>query len=139
MFGKNKHTKQSNPKPAEIIALVGEGCLFEGDITLPHSARIEGNVRGNINAKGSLIIGEKGVITGEIKAIEIIVHGKVEKGIIETQRLEIKKGGSVASDVSTKSLIIEDGGTYNGKCFMEQSPAKTETKSTKTEQQPKAQ
>jgi hypothetical protein len=48
----------------------------------------------------------------------------------------------------TKSLIIEDGGIYSGKCVMEQlteeiigqlPPAKTEKESTKIEMQNKSQ
>ncbi len=121
MFGKDKNNKQSTPKPNEITTLIGEGCLFEGDITSPSSTRIDGHVRGNLKSKGSLIIGEKGVVSGEVKATEVLVYGKIE-GNVESQRLEIKKDGSVVGDVFTKSLIIEDGGFYNGRCAMEQLP-----------------
>jgi cytoskeletal protein CcmA (bactofilin family) len=121
MFGKDKNMKNANTKSNEITTLIGEGCLFEGDITSPSSTRVDGNVVGNIKGKGSLIIGDKGVVSGEVRASEVIVYGKV-KSNVESERMEIKKGGSVYGDVSTKSLIIEDGGTYNGKCAMEASP-----------------
>ncbi len=124
MFGKDKPKVEFNPKPEEVTALIGEGCLFEGNITSPSSSRVEGVVRGNFNVKGGLIIGDKGVVSGEIRAMEIIVYGKVESGVIETQRLEIKKGSSVTADVFTQSLVIEDGATYNGKCVMDQSAGK---------------
>ncbi|MBI2485839.1 MAG: polymer-forming cytoskeletal protein [Deltaproteobacteria bacterium] len=106
-----------------ILALIGKGCLFAGDITItsPSSKRIDGHVRGNFKGRGSLIIGEKGVVSGEVKASEGIVYGKIE-GNVESQRLEIKKDASVAGDLFTKSLIIEEGGVYNGSCSMEQLP-----------------
>jgi cytoskeletal protein CcmA (bactofilin family) len=118
------------------VALIGEGCIFDGDIISPSSTRIDGSVRGKISTNGILVVGEKGIVKGEVKAIEVIVHGKIE-GSVESQRLEIKRDSSISGDVFTKSLIIENGGIYNGRCTMEQPsekiiaqlPSKTETKS----------
>jgi len=126
------------------VALIGEGCTFDGDIISPSSTRIDGSVRGKISTNGILVVGEKGIVRGEVKAIEVIVHGKIE-GSVESQRLEIKRDSSVSGDVFTKSLIIEDGRIYNGRCAMEQSPEKTiaqlppktETKSIEIKVQPK--
>ena len=117
--------KSSESKPiinksmsTDVITLIGEGFLIEGNITSPSSTRLDGTVKGNINGKGTLIIGEKGIVSGEVKASEVIVHGKVE-GNVYSDKLIIKSGGAINGDVSSKSLIIEDGGVYNGKCIME--------------------
>ena len=103
---------------SDVITLIGEGFLIEGNIDSPSSTRLDGTVKGNINAKASLIIGEKGVVSGEVRAMEVIVHGKVE-GNVYSEKLVIKSGGVINGDVSSKSLVIEDGGVYNGKCIME--------------------
>lgn len=136
MFGKGKNNKQLDYRSDEIVALIGEGCIFDGDIISLSSTRIDGSVRGKISTNSILVVGEKGIVKGEVKAIEVIVHGKIE-GSVESQRLEIKRDSSVSGDVFTKSLIIENGGIYNGRCTMEQPsekiiaqlPPKTETKS----------
>src|ERR1700737_1356049 len=96
--GKDKNNKQSDQKSDEIVALIGEGCAFEGDIISPSSTRIDGSVSGRISTKGVLVVGEKGIVSGEIKAIEVIVHGRIE-GSVESQRLEIKRDSSVVGDV----------------------------------------
>lgn len=101
----------------DAITLIGQGCLFEGNLTSPASTRLDGTIKGNIDSKGTLVVGEGGIIQGEVKAIEISVHGKVE-GNIESEKLIIKNGGMVSGDVHSKSFIIEDGGMYNGKCLM---------------------
>lgn len=120
MFGKEKKGKKHlNQRVDEITTLIGEGCSFEGDISFPSSTRIDGSVKGNVRGEGVLIIGESGFVSGEVRAVEIIVYGRVE-GNIESQRLEIKRNGSVVGDVFTRSLVVEDGAIYNGKCFMEQ-------------------
>jgi len=121
MFGKSKNHKQPTVRPNEITTLIGEGCLFEGNVTSPSSARIDGHIIGNFKGGCSLIIGEKGLICGEVKADEVLVYGKVE-GNVESQRIDIRKGGIVVGDVLTKFFILEDGGIYNGRCTMEQLP-----------------
>lgn len=103
---------------SDVITLIGQGCLFEGNLTSPASTRLDGTVKGNIDSQGTLIVGEGGVISGEVKAIEISVHGRVE-GNIHSEKLIIKAGGTVSGDIYSKSFIIEEGGIYNGKCLME--------------------
>ena len=118
----NKNISQTGKEfmKSDIITLIGEGCLFEGNITSPASTRLDGTIKGNIDSKGTLVVGEGGVISGEVKAIEISVRGRVE-GNIESEKLIIKNGGIVSGDVHSKSFIIEDGGVYNDKCLMESS------------------
>jgi hypothetical protein len=56
MFEKGTDKKQSDPRPNEITTLIGEGCLFGGDITYPSSTRIGGHVKANFKGRVSLII-----------------------------------------------------------------------------------
>jgi len=56
-------------------------------------------------------------VLGEIRATETVIYGRVE-GSIESNRLEIKRSGIVLGDVFIESLIVEDGGIYNGRCTM---------------------
>jgi cytoskeletal protein CcmA (bactofilin family) len=98
MFGKNSNKKKTNLNPNEIRTLIGEGCVFEGNIKSPYSTRIDGNVKGKVDGDSNLIIGEKGVIIGEVQALEIIVYGKIE-GDVESEKIEIKKGGSIIGDM----------------------------------------
>ena len=117
MFGKKKSKKHQNTKPSEIRTIIGEECEFDGEIKTSSSTRIDGKFKGIVNCENSLIVGELGKVSGELKAYEIIIYGNVE-GSIESKRLEIKNNGTIIGDIFTESLIVEDGGTYNGKCVM---------------------
>ncbi|MCL4244261.1 MAG: polymer-forming cytoskeletal protein, partial [Candidatus Dadabacteria bacterium] len=72
---------------------------------------------GKVMGENSLIVGERGVVTGEIRALEIIVFGRIE-GVIETDRLEIKDTGVVTGDLYVGKLVVQEGGIYNGRCVM---------------------
>lgn len=123
MFGRGKDKKQLGMKPKEVTTLIGEGCLIEGDISSPLSIRLDGSIKGNVKAKGSVIIGEKSVVSGIVKAVDVMVYGKVDGGV-EAHRLEIKRYASVSGDVITKHLTIEEDGLFNGRCIMERASDK---------------
>ena len=120
IFTKSKETKKV-PKadPNHITTLIGVGCEFEGNMSTSTSTRIDGNLKGKISGENTIIVGENGIVVGEIKAADTVVYGRVE-GIIETHSLEIKRCGIVLGDVFIESLIVEEGGVYNGRCTMDE-------------------
>ena len=118
IFGKKKDIKKV-PKsdPNHITTLIGDGCEFEGNMSTFTSTRIDGKLNGKIIGENSIVVGENGVVLGEIRANETVIYGRVE-GVIESHNLEIKRSGIVLGDIFIESLIVEDGGIYNGRCTM---------------------
>ncbi len=118
IFGKKKDSKKL-PKsdPNHITTLIGDGCEFEGSMTTSSSTRIDGKLNGKITGENSIVVGETGVIIGEVRAPETVVYGRVE-GVIESGSLQIKRSGIVLGDIFIESLVVEDGGIYNGRCTM---------------------
>ena len=126
MFGqKDKQTfpisTSSKSDNAQIKTLISEGCKFEGDLFSPDYTRIDGNVIGHLRGEGGLVIGEKGVIDGDVSSVEIAVYGKVN-GNVKAHKLEIKRGGSVMGDISVDNLIMEHGSKFNGQSKMTDAP-----------------
>jgi len=115
MFGGKKEPVRKNSE--EIRTLIGEGCVFEGNLTISSSARIDGHVKGNVRGQGTLVIGESGHIEGDIESSELIIYGKVT-GNVKTPRLYLKEGAHLNGDIQTDTLVIEEGAVYNGRCQM---------------------
>ena len=116
MFTKNK-LQPVEINQQEISAIIGEGYIFTGELRGSSVIRIEGKIIGNVNVEGGVILGEKGIIEGDINTKSAIVHGTVN-GNIKTLHLQIKKSGNVSGDISTDTLEIEIGAQYNGKLNM---------------------
>jgi cytoskeletal protein CcmA (bactofilin family) len=115
MLGRKKETELSSQ---EVRTIVGPGCLFEGNLTLPEGlTRIDGEVVGSIKGNGGLIIGENGFIRGDLNVENVVVYGKV-CGNIRARSLEIRASGRVEGDIHVQELIVERGAIYNGKCSM---------------------
>ena len=115
MLGRKKETELSSQ---EVRTIVGPGCLFEGNLTLPEGlTRIDGEVVGSIKGNGGLIIGENGFVRGDLNVENVVVYGKV-CGNIKARSLEIRASGRVEGDIHVQELIVERGAIYNGKCSM---------------------
>ena len=101
-----------------IESLISSGVEIKGDITSQGSIRIDGQVEGNLNIKGDLILGEKGKIKGEVKAENIIIAGKLEGRAIAGTRFEIAATGAITGDITAATLIIDEGGLLDGNSRM---------------------
>lgn len=119
MFKKNKQIQIRDINQQEISTLIGEGFTLTGELTGKAVVRIDGKVTGNINVENGIILGEKGVIAGDIQTTSAIIYGTVN-GNVKVSQLEIKKTGKVNGDIRTETLEIEFGAQYNGKLEMKQ-------------------
>ncbi len=115
IFDKKETIKLGDTK---ILNLINEGCKVEGNLISDSFVRIDGAVQGNMEIEEGAIIGDKGVVTGDIKTKNLIIYGMVN-GNINTHSLEIMSSGSVNGEIKTAKLHIEFGGVYNGSLTME--------------------
>lgn len=122
MFKKNNQIKDLNQQ--EISTIIGLGFTITGELKGKAVIRIDGTVIGNVNVEGGIVLGEKGMIKGDIQTDSAIIYGTVN-GNVKAQNLEIKKTGKVNGDIKTEAIEIEMGAQYNGKLEMHQA-GKTE-------------
>ena len=119
MFGGKKEEKNIEEKP--IRTLIAEGVVLEGNVNIKDSARIEGTIKGNVTGDGEIIVGETGMIEGDIECNQIIIYGKV-KGNISAKKVYLKSKSEVNGDLNVNTLVVEEGAIYNGKCTMNKPP-----------------
>ncbi len=100
-----------------ISTLISEGSTISGNVKAPAVARIDGHITGDVDITEGLILGEKGLIKGNVTTKELIVYGTVN-GNINVESLEIKGSGKITGDIETGTLLVEAGGMYNGRLAM---------------------
>jgi len=103
---------------ATVTAFLGQGTRLAGRISFEGPARIEGQVEGEIVASETLWIGEAAVVNAQLSGATIIIHGKVTGDIAASKRLEIRAPGKLYGNVTTPSLVIEEGVIFEGHCSM---------------------
>ena len=69
-------------KSGDLHTILGKGTKFEGNITVEHSLRIDGRVKGDIKTNETLVIGKDGEVDGNVK-VKNLVNAGVLKGTVE--------------------------------------------------------
>ena len=111
--------KKDFMNPNTTDTLIGEGTTFEGRIKSEASIRIEGGITGDIECAGDVIIGEHGIVKSNITARDVVLAGSVQGNIITKGKLTITSTGSLQGNISSASIIIEEGGLFQGNSKME--------------------
>lgn len=113
MFKASEKPKKIKTDDFEINTVIAEGVSIEGDLMGEDSIRIDGKVKGNVYIKRGVVIGESGLVEGNIQCESIIIFGKI-LGNIHSQTLHLKPSGYIDGDVLAELLSIDLGGKVNG-------------------------
>ena len=96
------------PKPQDNT-VIAKGFTFIGTLEGEGIVQIEGRLEGEIKLKGSVTIATTGQVKGPITADSVRVAGEVQGRITARDNLCLERTGSIHGDVSTCSLVVENG------------------------------
>lgn len=119
MLGNNKNKEKTNSASQSLLNLIGPGTEIKGDLICEGDIRIDGRVDGTVRVGQRLVIGESGVINGNINAGNAIIAGQVIGNIKSDQTTVLHGKSSVKGDIYTSQIIIESGARFNGRCVMD--------------------
>jgi cytoskeletal protein CcmA (bactofilin family) len=100
--------------------VIGSCSTFNGTLNSTAIVRVDGVFNGEINAEEGVIIGEGGYVKGNIKSSKVTIAGKIEGNVFCSNFLELTSSGKLLGDVKVKTLNIEEGAIFQGKCTMVQ-------------------
>ena len=101
----------------EFQSFLDNGTSFEGKITLVGLVRLDGQLKGEVDADG-LVIGESGRVEAKLSVRSLVVHGSVTGEITAKERVEVGPTGSIDGSVRTPKLKVVEGARINGKLAM---------------------
>ncbi|MBQ6770399.1 MAG: polymer-forming cytoskeletal protein [Bacteroidales bacterium] len=100
--------------------LLSNGTVIRGDIESSGDIRIDGHLIGSLKSNGRVVIGQTGLLEGDIVCKQVEISGTV-KGTIKTEDLtSLKSTSQVEVELATKQIMIEVGAQFTGKCVMGQ-------------------
>ena len=117
MFNSKKKVETVNN--GMISTIIGDNSKVEGLLEASDPTRVDGLLQGKILSKSSVIVGEHGVVRGDINAAEILIAGTVYGNLKAEKRIELTETGRVLGDLITKTLVIDEGASFKGNCTME--------------------
>ena len=104
-----------------------EGTLIQGDIISHADFRLDGELTGNFQTKGKIVIGPAGSVTGDIICKNADIEGKFNGKIQVAEILNVKHKASINGEVLCGKLSVEPGADFSASCKM-----KTHSKNTMT-------
>ena len=114
-------------KDGTLSGFVGAGTSVTGEATFKAMLRIDGHYAGRItSSSGSLLVGAGGQVDANVEVAVATIHGVVNGDVIAGQRIELGRAGKLNGNIQTPSLVIEQGGVFEGSCKMVQQKAATE-------------
>ena len=132
---KTKMAKQTTRPYGEVqdqsINIISEGTSIKGDISATGDIRIDGELNGNIEAKGRLVIGPNGKVEGEINCKNIEVSGYIKGKITVPEMLNMKSSAKIYGEIIAGKLSVEPGSLFTGTCTMGGTKPNNETPKSK--------
>ena len=97
----------------EIQSFLDSGTSFEGKVAFTGTVRIDGHFRGEINATGTLVVGESGTVEADLELATLVVHGTYRGKVRAKDLVEIAPSGVVEGSVTTPRLLVAEGSCVN--------------------------
>ena len=105
-------------KQPPIKSLVANGCSIEGHCQFSEGLRIDGEIVGNVTARGDqasiLVLSESARVVGAVTADHVIVNGTILGPVRATQLLELQPKARIEGDVQYKALEMHQGALIAG-------------------------
>ena len=118
------------PKPlgrGGLTAFIDEESDIEGHYFFKGTLMLNGRFKGDISSSDTLIIGEKGKVTGDIRTGQLFVSGEIVGSVSCTERVELKRTARVFADVEAPLVVVEEGVLFEGHCRMTKANPNAET------------
>ena len=98
-----------------INTILGPGTSICGDIETVGFTRIDGSIRGNLSAKGRMVVSERARMKGNISGTTVTVGGVVYGNILASERIIILNTALIRGDVITRRIQADNGCLVHGK------------------------
>ncbi len=132
---------QAGGDQQDSVSVFDRYSVFDGTFNLTRDLRVEGQVKGTINCKGTLYVAQGATVDAVIEAENITVAGDLEGEVNCRGKMQILESGTVKGKISTGTLVINEGAFYEGQLTMEsgdQSYGSSSTRSARLRSTPAA-
>ncbi len=98
--------------------IIGQGTIIKGDITSSGDFRIDGQLIGSISSDGKIVIGQTGIVEGEVHCKQADISGRIDAKIEVAELTVLKATANFRGHLITDKIAIEVGAQFTGECKM---------------------
>lgn len=120
MFGK----KSPAGAQARIDSLIGVGTSIEGKVRFSGGLRIDGEVRGSVEAvpgvsSSTLVVSDQARIEGAVSVAHLVLNGTIVGPVSVLESLEMQPKARIVGDVTYASIEMHQGAVIEGRLVHE--------------------
>lgn len=108
-------TERVSRRDISINTIIGPNTDVRGDISAGGFTRVDGNVRGELDSIGRVVIGECARMKSNITGTAITVGGVVKGNVLASERLVVLSTGLILGDVITRRIQADEGCIIHGR------------------------
>jgi cytoskeletal protein CcmA (bactofilin family) len=101
------------------VTIVGAGARLEGNVVSAGNLRIDGQVKGQINAEGDVALSPQSQVEADIRAQNVSIAGRFKGSIQVKGKAHLARGGRIDGNITSKTLVVEEGGVFHGQSIMD--------------------
>ncbi len=105
------------------INLIGNSTTIKGEVKSNGDIRIDGTLIGQVYSKGKIVVGNTGIIEGEIYCQNADFSGNIKAKVEVSELLTLKATSRLRGEIVTNKLAIEPGARFTGTCTMDKDSA----------------
>jgi len=94
--------------------LINEGCKITGVVSGSGDFQISGEIDGDCDIDGNIILARNGFWAGTIKADNVVISGQVEGDIIASGKVEIAESAKITGTVTGEAIAVAEGAVVEG-------------------------
>ncbi len=94
--------------------LINEGCKITGTVTGNGDFQVSGEIDGDCDLEGTVMLTKDGLWRGTIRAGNVIVAGHVEGDIVAADSVEITNSAKIMGTVSGEAIAVAEGAVVEG-------------------------
>ncbi len=106
--------RRSADQLTEFSSQIGIGTLFQGTLKGKGSYRIQGEVVGDGDIEGAVVLAAGSYWKGNVTADYIRIAGKVEGNVVARSKIDLTPTAVVTGDLSGPVVAIAEGALYEG-------------------------
>jgi cytoskeletal protein CcmA (bactofilin family) len=112
-MSRNKHREDFS-----INTIIGPNTAVSGDVESGGFTRIDGSLRGNLNAAGKVVVGEKARMRSSISGTAVTIGGVVYGNVLASERVTVLATGLVLGDIITRRIQADEGCLIHGRIMV---------------------
>ncbi len=96
-------------------SVIAAGTELRGSLTCGSDLHLEGRFTGEIVVRGGVTIAAGARVEGPLRGRTVAVSGEVHGAVQAEEWIEVRRGGSVAGDLSSGCVVLAEGSDLHGR------------------------